>query len=69
MEDAYLAFVTHDTQNNTLEATWLQLVNDMEGNPLEYRRVKSRNYLPEQKVDFETDCGPAAAKYVTMAGW
>lgn len=67
--DPFLAFVTHDTQNNTLEATWLQQVNDMDGNPLEFRRVKSRNYSPEQKADFEADCGAAAAKYVTMAGW
>lgn len=65
----YLAFVTHDTQSNTLEATWLQPLQDMDGNVTELRRVKCRNYSSEQKAEFLADCGAGADKYTTMAGW
>lgn len=65
----YLAFVKHDTQTNTLEATWLQMLNDMDGNPQELRQVKCRNYSAEQKAEFLADCGAGADKYTTMAGW
>lgn len=67
--EPYLAFVTHDLQSNTLEATWLQQLNDMDGNPVELRRVKCRNYAPEQKAEFEADCGSSSVKYIKMAGW
>jgi hypothetical protein len=65
----FLAFVTHDIKNNTLEAVWLEEVFDSNGDLQEYRRVKSRNYSSDQKEDFLADCGEIAAKYVVMAGW
>lgn len=65
----YLAFVTHDTQSNTLEATWIELIADVDGVVQELRRVKCRNYSPEQKAEFLADTGDAGAKYANMAGW
>jgi len=59
----YLATVTHDTQSNTLEASWLELDGE------ELKRVKCRNYSADQKDDFLADCGDAGQKYVSMAGW
>jgi hypothetical protein len=59
----YLAFVTHDTQSNTLEATWLELVGE------ELKRTKCRNYSAEQKDEFLSDCGDDGQKYITLAGW
>ena len=59
----YLAFVTHDTQSNTLEATWLELVGE------ELKRIKCRNYSSDQKEEFLADCGEDSAKYVMMANW
>lgn len=67
--EPYLASVTHDTKSNTLEATWLQMMTDMDGNPQELRRVKCRNYSAEQKADFLADTGAEGQKYVDMAGW
>lgn len=60
---SYLASVTHDTQSNTLEATWLELVGE------ELERIKCRNYSAEQKDEFLADCGNDGQKYVTLAGW
>lgn len=65
----YLAFVTHDTKTNTLEATWLAPVYDENGVAQELRRVKCRNYSPEQKLEFLADCGAGSDKYTKMAGW
>ena len=59
----YLASVTHDTQSNTLEATWLELVGE------ELKRIKCRNYSIEQKDEFLVDCGDDGQKYITLAGW
>lgn len=59
----YLASVTHDTQTNTLEASWLELVGE------ELKRVKCRSYSAEQKDEFLIDCGADGQKYVTLAGW
>jgi hypothetical protein len=59
----YLASVTHDTQSNTLEATWLELVGE------ELKRTKCRNYSAEQKDEFLSDCGNDGQKYITLAGW
>lgn len=67
--EPYLAFVTHDTKTNTLEATWLQPITDMTGTIVEYRAVKTRNYSSEQKAEFEEDCGEGSEKYTLMAGW
>lgn len=69
MADRFLAAVTHDVRSNTLEATWLMPIDDGEGNIIEYKRVKCRNYSPEQKTEFLSDCGDAAVKYTDMAGW
>lgn len=69
MSDPYLAAVTHDLISNTLEATWLQQVLDADGNPLELKRVKCRNYSAEQKAEFEADCGPGSEKYTALANW
>jgi hypothetical protein len=60
---SYLATVTHDTQSNTLEATWLELVGE------ELKRVKCRNYSAEQEDEFLADCGDDGQKYVTLANW
>ena len=60
---SYLATVTHDTQSNTLEATWLELVGE------ELKRTKCRNYSAEQKDEFLSDCGDDGQKYITLAGW
>jgi hypothetical protein len=60
---SYLAFVTHDTQSNTLEATWLELVGE------ELKRVKCRNYSAEQKDEFLADCGDDGQKYIALASW
>lgn len=60
---SYLASVTHDTQSNTLEATWLELVGE------ELKRIKCRNYSAEQKDEFLADCGDDGQKYVALAGW
>lgn len=60
---SYLATVTHDTQSNTLEASWLELVGE------ELKRVKCRNYSAEQKDEFLADCGDDGQKYITLAGW
>lgn len=65
----YLAFVTHDTQSNTLEATWIEPILDADGEVQELRRVRCRNYSPEQKAEFEADCGEGATRYTAMAGW
>lgn len=60
---SYLASVIHDTQSNTLEATWLELVGE------ELKRTKCRNYSAEQKDEFLSDCGDDGQKYITLAGW
>ena len=60
---SYLASVTHDTQSNTLEATWLELTGE------QLQRVKCRNYSAEQKDEFLVDCGDDGQKYVTLANW
>ena len=64
----YLAGVTHDVKQNTLEATWL------EETATELKRHKVQNYSAEQKQDFldalNTVGEPVdGTKYVTMAGW
>jgi len=59
----YLAAVCHDIQSNTLEASWLELVDE------QLQRVKCRNYSAEQKDEFLADCGDVGQKYVSMAGW
>lgn len=65
----FLAYVTHDTQNNTLEAVWLSPIEDADGQLVRYERVKSRNFSPEQKEDFLSECGPESVRYTDMAGW
>ena len=59
----YLATVTHDTQSNTLEATWLELVGE------ELKRIKCHNYSADQKNEFLFECGEDGQKYVTLANW
>lgn len=63
MSEVYLAFVCHDTKFNTLEATWLQSTET------ELKRIKCRNYSPEQKDEFLADTGDLGLKYTQMAGW
>ena len=65
----FLAFVTHDVNNNTLEAVWMDSVLDADGNLIKYENVKNRNYSPDQKSEFIADCGDGSDKYTTMAGW
>jgi len=64
----YVATVTHDIKSNTLEATWLEEVQDTDGNVVELKRVKSRNYAQEQKAEFETDV-ENGFKYTALANW
>jgi len=63
----FLAAVTHEIKTNTLEATWLEEVFDMDNNLIEYRRAKCRNYSPAEKAAFEADTGTTI--YTQMAGW
>lgn len=62
-----LASVTHHVESNTLEAVWLELVLDAEGNPLGYERVKCQAYSSEQRAMFVADTG--APQYADLAGW
>ena len=64
----FLKFVTHDAVNNTLEAQWYIAVEE-NGEIVEYRSAKRRNYSPAEKADFLTDLGADGQKYVDMAGW
>lgn len=64
----YVATVTHDIKSNTLEATWLEEVQDTDGNVVELVRVKNRNYSQEQKAEFETDV-ENGSKYTALANW
>jgi hypothetical protein len=64
----YLAFVTHDTKTNSLEATWFELIEE-NGKVVELRPVRCHTYSAEQKAQFEADCGAGAEKYTAMAGW
>jgi hypothetical protein len=66
---SYLAAICHDINSNTLEATWVEVVLDDNGQPKELRRTKCRNYSAEQKDEFLADCGADGQKYVTMAAW
>ena len=63
MGETYLAAVCHDIKANTLEATWLQVTET------ELKRVKCRNYSPEQKDEFLADTGAEGQKYADMANW
>lgn len=71
----YLAFVQHDTKQNTLEATWLQEVLDAQGVVREYIEFRCQNYSQPQKAQFLSDLSTVGTlptdgtKYVTMAGW
>ena len=42
-----LASVTHHIESNTLEAVWLELKTDADGNPLSYERAKCQSYSSE----------------------
>jgi len=64
----YVATITHDIKSNTLEATWLEEVQDTDGNVVELKQVKSRNYSQEQKDEFETDV-ENGFKYTALANW
>jgi hypothetical protein len=64
----YVATITHDIKSNTLEATWLEEVQDTDGNVVELKRLKSRNYSQEQKDEFETDV-ENGFKYTALANW
>lgn len=64
-----LSRVTHDIASNTLEAVWTQPITDYSGTITGYEQVKCKNYSSPQKIDFETDLGVDAAKYIILAGW
>ena len=59
----------YDEVNNTLEATWLAEVFDINNTLTGYQNVKSQNYSAPQKAQFLADVGNAGQKYVIMAGW
>lgn len=64
----YVATITHDIKSNTLEATWLEEVQDIDGNVVELKRIKNRNYSQDQKAEFEIDV-ENGVKYTTLANW
>lgn len=64
-----LARITHDIQNNTLEAAWVQPKYDVYNNILCYEQVKCRNYSAEQLAEFEADVGQIGVQYTTLAQW
>lgn len=62
-----LTSVTHHIESNTLEAVWLELKLDANGDPISYERAKCQSYSAEQRADFVTDTG--APQYADLAGW
>lgn len=62
-----LASVTHHIESNTLEAVWLELKMDTNGDPLSYERAKCQSYSAEQRAAFVADTG--APQYADLAGW
>lgn len=62
-----LSSVTHHIESNTLEAVWLELKLDAEGEPLSYERAKCQSYSSEQRAEFVTDT--SAPQYADLAGW
>lgn len=62
-----LSCITHHLESNTLEAVWLELELDAEGEPQGYKRAKCRSYSPEQRAEFVADTG--APQYADLAGW
>jgi len=62
-----LSSVTHHIESNTLEAVWLELKTDADGNPLSYERAKCQSYSDEQRAAFVADTG--APQYADLAGW
>lgn len=62
----FLKFITHDTENNTLETTWLEEIVE-NGEVAGYKVAKSRNYSAAEKAEFNADTG--TTKYADMAGW
>jgi len=64
----YVATITHDIKSNTLEVTWLQEVQDVDGNVVELKRIKNRNYSQDQKAEFETDV-ENGVRYTALANW
>ena len=62
-----LASVTHHIESNTLEAVWLDLTLDADGNPQSYERVKCQSYSSEQRAAFVSDTGKP--EYADLAGW
>ena len=65
----YIAAISHDLKSNTLEVTWLEEVLDNNGDFVELKRVKCRNYSADQKDEFLADCGADGQKYADLAGW
>lgn len=62
-----LSSVTHHIESNTLEAVWLELKTDADGNPLRYERAKCQSYSGEQRAEFVADTG--APQYADLANW
>lgn len=62
-----LASVTHHIESNTLEAVWLELKMDTNGDPLSYERAKCQSYSAEQRAEFVADT--SAPQYADLAGW
>ena len=65
----YLASICHDLKSNTLEATWLEEAPDSNGDLVELKRVKCRNYSADQKDEFLAECGADGQKYADLAEW
>lgn len=62
-----LVSVTHHIESNTLEAVWLELKTDSDGNPLSYERAKCQSYSDEQRAEFVLDT--ERPQYADLAGW
>ena len=62
-----LSSVTHHIESNTLEAAWVEMKTDADGNPLGYGQVKCQSYSAEQRAEFVADTG--APQYADLANW
>ena len=62
-----LQSVTHYIESNTLEAAWIEPVENEAGEIVSYARVKCRSYSSGERAEFIADTG--APQYADLAGW
>ena len=59
--------MTHHIDSNTLEAVWLELKTDADGNHMSYDSAKCQSYSDDQRVEFVADTD--TPQYADLAGW